>query len=199
MIISRWPLFLAVIFGLLVFQPVLPCFSGDGSDEATNTRIKIRRLEFRIQQHLDQLQANVSRERNILAELEALDQRLSQQQERLAELETQISGQQQRIDQKEATLQTIRAEKTRVEEHLQKRATAYYTMGNTGLLNVTFSTKSLPELLTFNDAFETLINYDQELIRVYRQTIAEQTGAQHPCLGKGRPRRFFPSGAAGEG
>jgi septal ring factor EnvC (AmiA/AmiB activator) len=47
-------------------------------------------------------------------------------------------------------------------------------MGNTGLLNVTFSTKSLPELLTFNDAFETLISYDQEVIRVYRETIVEQ-------------------------
>ncbi|MEE4137187.1 MAG: peptidoglycan DD-metalloendopeptidase family protein [Desulforhopalus sp.] len=170
----RWHLVVAVTLGLFLLQPAGPNLAAEEADEATTTRIKIRRLEHGIQQQLDQLQAKASQERSILNELQALDQRLSQQQERLAELEAQISGQQQRIDQKEASLQTIRAEKTRVEEHLQKRAIAYYTMGNTGLLNVTFSTKSLPELLTFNDAFETLINYDQEVIRVYRQTIVEQ-------------------------
>ena len=44
-------------------------------------------------------------------------------------------------------------------------------MGNIGLLNVTFSTKTLPELLTFHDAFDVLIKYDQEVIKVYRDTI----------------------------
>jgi murein hydrolase activator len=170
----RWHLVVAVTLGLFLLQPAGPSLASEEADESTNTRIKIRRLEHGIQQQLDQLQANVSQERNILGELQALDQRLSWQQERLAELEAQISGQQQRIDREEASLQAIRTEKARVEEHLQKRATAYYTMGNTGLLNVTFSTKSLPELLTFNDAFETLISYDQEVIRVYRETIVEQ-------------------------
>jgi murein hydrolase activator len=170
----RWHLVVAVTLGLFLLQPAGPSLASEQADESTTTRIKIRRLEHGIQKQLDQLQANVSQERNILAELQALDQRLSRQQERLAELEAQISGQQQLIDREEATLQAIRTEKARVEEHLQKRATAYYTMGNTGLLNVTFSTKSLPELLTFNDAFETLINYDQEVIRVYRETIVEQ-------------------------
>ena len=170
----RWHLVVAVTLGLFFLQPAEPNLATEEADEATTTRIKIRRLEHGIQQQLDQLQANVSQERNILAELQALDQRLSRQQERLAELEGQISGQQQRIDREETTLQAIRTEKARVEEHLQKRAIAYYTMGNTGLLNVTFSTKSLPELLTFNDAFETLINYDQEVIRVYRETIVAQ-------------------------
>jgi peptidoglycan hydrolase CwlO-like protein len=170
----RWHLVVAVTLGLFLLQPAGPSLASEEADESTNTRIKIRRLEHGIQQQLDQLQANVSQERNILGELQALDQRLSRQQDRLAELEEQISGQQQRIDREEASLQAIRTEKARVEEHLQKRATAYYTMGNTGLLNVTFSTKSLPELLTFNDAFETLISYDQEVIRVYRETIVEQ-------------------------
>ena len=46
-------------------------------------------------------------------------------------------------------------------------------MGDIGLLNVTFSTKTLPELLTFHDAFDSLIKYDQDVIKVYRETISE--------------------------
>ncbi len=63
----------------------------------------------------------------------------------------------------------VRSEKHIVENHLQKRITAYYTMGDIGLLNVTFSTKTLPELLTFHDAFDVLIKYDQDAIKVFQR------------------------------
>ena len=46
-------------------------------------------------------------------------------------------------------------------------------MGDIGLLNVTFSTQTLPELLTFHDAFDTLIKYDQKVFQKYLETINE--------------------------
>ncbi|HSL39684.1 MAG TPA: hypothetical protein VK857_04875, partial [Desulforhopalus sp.] len=75
----RWHLVVAVTLGLFLLQPAGPNFATEEADESTITRIKIRRLEHGIQQQLDQLQANVSQERNILGELQALDQRLSRQ------------------------------------------------------------------------------------------------------------------------
>jgi len=110
-------------------------------------------------------------ERNILSELEALDKKIGKQQEKLQTLEIKMLKQQGMIEREEENLRTIRAKKDIVEDHLKKRITAYYTMGDIGLLNATFSTKTLPELLTFNDAFEVLIEYDQELIKIFRTTI----------------------------
>ena len=131
----------------------------------------ISRLQEGIIEQEDKRAETQNTERNILAELEILDKKLSSQQEKLAGLEEKMHEQQAMIEQQENALKKVRGEKLRVEKHLQERMRAYYSMGNIGLLNVTFSTKSLPELLTFHDAFDVLIQYDQDVIRAYRQTI----------------------------
>lgn len=141
--------------------------------EFSSFRIKIRRLQRGILQKEEQISETSSKEQNILVELEVLDKKIVQQQEKLSELETKIRKQQTLIDKEEAALSNVRREKGIVEEHLQKRIAAYYTMGDIGLLNVTFSTQTLPELLTFHDAFDVLIKYDQDVIKVYRETIKE--------------------------
>ena len=112
-------------------------------------------------------------ERNILSELELLDTKLVTQQGKLEALEKKMQEQQENIGKEEKVLSHIRSEKNIVEQHLQKRITAYYTMGDIGLLNVTFSTKTLPEMLNFHDAFDVLIKYDQGVIKEYQDTIEE--------------------------
>ncbi|EKD39120.1 MAG: lipoprotein NlpD/LppB [uncultured bacterium] len=105
--------------------------------------------------------------------MEILDNKLIRHHEKLRELEEKMKEQQSLIDREEIALSKVRNDKATVEEHLKKRIAAYYTMGDIGLLNVTFSTQTLPELLTFHDAFDTLIQYDQNLIKVYLKTIQE--------------------------
>ena len=141
--------------------------------EVTSFRIKIRRLQQAIALQEDQMTASEEKERNILEEIEVIDHRLVKQQAKLMDLEEKMRNQQALIDREEETLQKIRDKKAKVEEHLKKRVAAYYTMGDIGLLNVTFSTRTLPELLAFNDAFDTLIKYDQQLIQNYLGTIRE--------------------------
>jgi len=136
-------------------------------------RKTINRLQQGIVQQEDQMAEAKDTERTIFAELEALDKKLVSQREKLQDLEEKMSRQQVLIDREEKALGRIRSEKNQVEKHLEKRITAYYTMGDIGLLNVTFSTRSLPELLTFHDAFDVLIKYDQDVIKVYRDTIGE--------------------------
>lgn len=114
-----------------------------------------------------------SKERNILEEMETIDSKLSKQREKLKDLEEKMQKQQLLIDEEEGALQRTQEEKSEVEKHLKKRITAYYTMGDIGLLNVTFSTQTLPELLAFHDAFDTLIKYDQEVFQKYLETIKE--------------------------
>lgn len=114
-----------------------------------------------------------SKERNILEEMETIDSKLSKQREKLNDLQEKMQKQQLLIDEEEGTLQRTLEEKSGVETHLKNRITAYYTMGDIGLLNVTFSTQTLPELLAFHDAFDTLIKYDQEVFQKYLETIKE--------------------------
>jgi murein hydrolase activator len=141
------------------------------SKDISSYRIKIRRLQQEILNKENQISETQSSEQNILAELENLDKKIAVQQEKLGVLEGKMQKQQALIDREENALTRIREEKGMVENHLKKRIAAYYTMGDIGLLNVTFSTQTLPELLTFHDAFDTLIKYDQDVIKVYRETI----------------------------
>jgi septal ring factor EnvC (AmiA/AmiB activator) len=167
---------LLLVFALSVTSTT-PIFAQD--KKGTNTiekdlsefRGKINRLQHGIIQQETKIVETQNKERNILAELETLDTKLVSQQEKLEALEKKMSTQQTMIGREENALNKIRSDKLIVETHLQKRITAYYTMGDIGLLNVTFSTKTLPELLTFHDAFDVLIKYDQEVIKVYKETI----------------------------
>ncbi len=163
----------------------LPCFQTNsliaGDSSATNSegkeissfRVKIRRLQQEILYKEDQLVETETNERSVLDEIEALDKKIIRQQQKLSELEIKMQNQQTLINKEETALSKIKGEKRIVEDHLQKRIAAYYTMGDIGLLNVTFSTQTLPELLTFHDAFNVLIKYDQDVIKIYRETIKE--------------------------
>lgn len=141
--------------------------------EISSFRVKIRRLQQEILYKEDQLAETETNEKSILDEIAALDKKIIRQQQKLSELETKMQKQQTLINKEETALDKIKGEKAIVEDHLQKRIAAYYTMGDIGLLNVTFSTQTLPELLTFHDAFNVLIKYDQDVIKIYRETIKE--------------------------
>lgn len=141
--------------------------------DISDFRGTIRQLQQGIIQQKNKITETQTTERNILTELEVLDTKLVAQQEKLEVLEIKMLKQQAMLDREEKALGKIRSEKNIVQNHLQKRITAYYTMGDIGLMNVTFSTKTLPELLIFHDAFDVLIKYDQDVIKVYRDTIAE--------------------------
>ncbi len=164
-------LFLSIALVPLFATPLLALDQGPGGKNLYNYRGTINRLQEGILQQENKRAENQTTASNILTEVEALDKRLISQQEKLATLEKKMLDQQAMIDREENTLSKLRSEKQIVQKHLQKRITAYYTMGNIGLFNVTFSTKTLPELLTFHDAFDTLIKYDQDVIKVYRDTI----------------------------
>lgn len=160
---------------LLVFALPLATLANNtsASKDISSYRINIRRLQHGIVQQKNKISATRIQERGILEEIEGLDNKLSIQREKLVKLSAKMRQQQALIDREKKALGKIRIEKHFVESHLQKRITAYYTMGDIGLLNVTFSAKSLPELLSFHDSFNSLIKYDQGVIQVYRETIEE--------------------------
>ena len=53
------------------------------------------------------------------------------------------------------------------------RMRSYYLMGNTGLFNALFASASVAELANNNEAFRSLVTYDRELFRRFRESLAE--------------------------
>ena len=131
----------------------------------------IQKLHSGIEIHLGKLQISGEKEFNLLEEIERLDQNLALQKIRLGVMEERLSAQRELLTIKLRDLNEARKKKARVHKHLQERLRSFYLMGTTGVLNVTFSTRTLPELMIFNDSFTTMLEYDKALITTYRNTI----------------------------
>ena len=159
---------------LIAATPAAIAQPGDDRDPKENIRtfrINIQRLQEGLQSQREQFLEATTKEKSLLQELEEMDRRLAEQLAKLSSLEKQRNTQKTLISQREQELDGIRAEKEKVQQHLLKRINAYYKMGNIGLLNVIFSAQTLPELLRFHDSFQSLIDYDQRVIAIYRTNI----------------------------
>ncbi len=173
-------IFSLIIINIFILCTTLACLASEHPApsskqqlDISNFRIKISRLQKEISNQEESISQTRAKEINILGELEKLDKKLTQQKNKLDTLEDKKLKQQTLIDAEAKALREIHSQKNHVKEHLKKRITAYYTMGDIGLLNVSFSTKTLPELLKFHDAFDALIRYDQNVIKAYKKTIRE--------------------------
>ena len=145
--------------------------------EIKNQSITINQLQQGLKLQQEQTLETIAQERDLLAELEVIDGRLQEKLAKLRTLEDSIARQQELISAKELEINDIQIKKQTAQTHLQKRITAYYKTGRIGIINVAFSADTLPKLLSIHDSFDTLIQYDQNLLQQYRQTIEglEQT------------------------
>ncbi len=134
-------------------------------------RINISKLQDGISIQRDLVLSSKKKERNLLDELAQLDATLQDRLSKLQALEEEMRKQQTLIDQKEAEEMFAEKEKYEVQKHLQKRIKAFYKMGRIGVANVAFSSETLPSMLNFRDSFTTLLEYDTDVIKHYRETI----------------------------
>ena len=141
-------------------------------------QIKIQRLQSGLEDQKEGVERTKLQEKGILAELKELDLRLLKMGDRLRELEERKADQQRLITEKELELEEVKNRTDKVQLHMQKRIGAYYKLGKIDLINITFSTKTLPELLRFHDSFATVIEYDQDVIKQYRATARELESAK---------------------
>ena len=139
--------------------------------------ITINQLQQGLRLQQKQVLDTITQERDLLTELEIIDMHLLEKLAKLRTLEDSIVTQQELIASKEQEISAIQVEKQKTQSHLQKRITAYYKIGKIGIINVAFSADTLPKLLSINDSFTTLIQYDQDILHQYRQTLEglEQT------------------------
>ena len=136
-----------------------------------NYKININKLQEGISQKQIQNEASRKQERSILEEMAQIDLKLQEQQKTLDDIEKKVARQQGLIALKTGALEKTLESKQEVQYHLMKRMKAYYKMGKIGVANVTFSTESMPRLLSFRDYFARLIKYDRQILDKYRGAI----------------------------
>jgi len=134
-------------------------------------KINIGKLREGIRAHLAKIRESGEKENNLLDELAQIDEKITVQKQRLAALQERLTAQEELLILKEQDLEKAKIKKENVRKHLEKRLRSFYTMGNTGFLNIAFSTQNLPDLLTFNDSYMRLLEYDQSVIDMFRDTI----------------------------
>ena len=166
---------------LLLFSVVAaPAVQATDSDQpAKRVKINIGKLSLGIKLHLDKIRQSSEKEITVLDELEQIDSKFQKQKEKIDTLQKRLQAQIKLLALKEEELKQAEVTRDNLLMHLQKRLKSFYQMGKTGILNVTFSNKNLPELMLFTDSFKQLIYYDQSVIDAYRDSLAELQRTKH--------------------
>ena len=136
-------------------------------------KINIGRLQEGIKKQEEQIRQTKTVELTLLTELQDIDTRLVEQNHKIETLDARMKMQRDMVTEKKEAIDQAAALMQVLQGHIIKRMQAFYRLGELGLVNITFSNRSLPELLRFQDSFRALIKYDQQAIDTYRRTIAE--------------------------
>jgi septal ring factor EnvC (AmiA/AmiB activator) len=151
----------------------------DNKQSAKKVTINIGKLRQGIRKHQDKIRQSDEKKVSVLDELEQIDNKLRQQKEKIETLHDQLLAQVRLLALKKEELKQAEVVHENVLKHLQKRLQSFYLIGKTGILNITFSSKDLPELMIFNDSYKRLISYDQSVIDIYKDTVAKLQRAKH--------------------
>ena len=141
-----------------------------------NTRI--RKLQEGIIDHKIKILGSKKKERNLLGELEKIEEELQAQKKILPVLKAKSEKQELLLTEKQEYLSQVLTEKKAHQVHVKNRLASYYRMGSTGLLNILFSSESLPDLLKFKEYFSIMVQHDHVIIQQYLAQINESNKAR---------------------
>ena len=129
---------------------------------------KLRQEMFLHEERIDQ---SGQQELSLLGEMEHLDEKITKQKNKIEDFKTRVREQERVIGAKEKELAAVIQKNQALQQHLTRRLKAFYLMGKTGFINMSFSSKTLPDLLLTNDAFQSLITYDHSVFNAYRESV----------------------------
>lgn len=164
---------LPAALAFVAFSLSLFAVSGTHGADQMESNINVGKLQQEIRSHEEMIVKSGEQEHSLLDDLEQLDDKIGKQQKKITELQHQIHAQETIIAAQLAKLNDIKQKNESLRKHLTQRLKAFYLMGKGGFLNVTFSSKALPDLLLSHDAFHKLITYDESVFQAYRESMGE--------------------------
>lgn len=136
---------------------------------------RIKQVQKAMGEKRNLLRDSRAREVNLMGQLEEIDQALGGGRGRLAKLNREAADKREEIRRRNEELSSLSAAKEGAREHLEKRLAAFYRMGEIGMLNVLFSSTSLPDLLNIDESLRILLAQDRQTINTYQQQMASLT------------------------
>jgi len=175
--VLKYVLFPGLILAAITMAPYT-AITADIPQNIEHYQTDIKKLHKGIQSHLDKLQKSGEKEFSLLGEIELIDTKLNRQKDRLDAIRKRLHVQEQQVAVKENELEQAAGIKKTVQQHLEKRLRAFYLINKTGLIHVSFSAQTLPDLMLFHDSFMKLLEYDHAIIVKYRNSIELLRGAK---------------------
>ena len=134
-------------------------------------RKKRQRLSKGMQQQKQLVAKSSQQEQRVLDELEAVNAELRKERNRLAQLEKELAAVRTALADTVAELANLSQQRAQSREHVKRRLAALYTTGDTGLLNILFSSRSLGELEEDTEYYQRLVRHDRSALAAYGELI----------------------------
>ena len=161
---------LAVILLLTSFLAPFVCLAALPENQQMHS-VHVGKLRHEISAHEEKIDQSGQQELSLLDELDSMDDKITKQKVKINAFKSQIKEQERVISSKEMELTAITQKNEALQHHLNNRLKSFYLMGKTGFFNISFSSKTLPDLLLTNDAFHSLVTYDQSVFAAYRESV----------------------------
>ncbi|MBU0681547.1 MAG: peptidoglycan DD-metalloendopeptidase family protein [Proteobacteria bacterium] len=178
-----WALFITLLHGTVFVGPTLAYERSDdfGLEEAVRLaeqdlfehKKKLSRIQQGLQVQQENFEQTRKQEENLLNELVELDDKIIEESTLLVSLYNQLQVEELKTDEMQAALEEIKGEKDILARQTEKRLAAYYRLGDIGVLNITFSSTTLPELVNFHEYYRHMLRHDQTLIARFRGKLVE--------------------------
>ncbi|HSH12784.1 MAG TPA: hypothetical protein VLA15_03520, partial [Desulfurivibrionaceae bacterium] len=136
---------------------------------------RIKQVQKAMGEKRNLLRDSRAREVNLMGQLEEIDLALGSGRGRLAKLSKEAADKREEIRRRNEELDGLSTAQEGAREHLKKRLAAFYRMGEIGMLNVVFSSSSLPDLLNIDESLRVLLARDRQTINTYHQQITDLT------------------------
>jgi len=146
--------------------------------EIIEKNARIRKLQEGIIEHKIKILDSKAQERTLLGDLENIEKELQFLVKMLADLRAESEKQELLLADSQEYLRQVLTEKKGHQVHVKNRLAAYYRLGSVGLMNILFSTETLPELLDFNEYFGIMVQRDHAIIQQYLGQIRESNQAR---------------------
>ncbi|MEN8257048.1 MAG: peptidoglycan DD-metalloendopeptidase family protein [Thermodesulfobacteriota bacterium] len=136
-----------------------------------------KKMLDRIQKGLEAQKENFEQtrqqEEDLLNELAGIDAKIIKESTLLVNLYNELQVEKLKTEEMQEALDQTKEEKDSLAQQTEKRLGAYFRMGEIGVLNITFSSASLPELVNFHEYYRHMLRHDQALIKEFRGKLIE--------------------------
>lgn len=156
----------ALLVAIAISSSIFSYAHGAGIEDSQN---KLKEINKSIELNKDKLKNTAEDKKNVEKELEVLDKDMNQAALSLQELKNKIIYLNSQISEKEKEIEVKKQEFSEKDQLFRKRVRAMYVSGNSGYLDIIFSSKDFSDFISRVDIIKKIIEYDKTLMNDIRE------------------------------